>query len=105
MKNKSFQIMQEGFIIEERWLLVHLKMKQNEFEDEYKNNIRDKNGLINYKKLNRLISFKKRDLSDDLIRKHLQVHNLCTLFKKMFALRNKKENNNVTIVIKANRRI
>ena len=80
-------------------------MKQNEFEDEYKNNIRDKNGLINYKKLNRLISFKKRDLSDDLIRKHLQVHNLCTLLKKMFALRNKKENNNVTIVIKANQRI
>ena len=80
-------------------------MKQNELEDEYKNNIRDKNGLINYKKLNRLISFKKRDLSDDLIRKHLQVHNLCTLFKKMFALRNKKENNNVTIVIKANQRI
>ena len=80
-------------------------MKQNELEDEYKNNIRDKNGLINYKKLNRLISFKKRDLSDDLIRKHLQVHNLCTLLKKMFALRNKKENNNVTIVIKANQRI
>ena len=53
--------MQEGFIIEERWLLVHLKMKQNEFEDEYKNNIRDKNGLINYKKLNRLISFRKKE--------------------------------------------
>ena len=34
-------------------------MKYNELEDEYKNNIRDKNGLINYKKLKRQKKRKK----------------------------------------------
>ena len=35
-------------------------LEKNEFEDEDKNNIRDKNGLIDYKKLDRLISLKER---------------------------------------------
>ena len=35
-------------------------LEKSEFEDEDKNTIRDKNGLIDYKKLDRLISLKER---------------------------------------------
>ena len=55
--------------------------EKSEFEDEDRNYIRDENSLIDYKKLGRLISLKERDINDDLIRKHLQVQNLSTLFK------------------------
>ena len=55
--------------------------EKSEFEDEDRNDIRDKNSLIDYKKLDRLISLKERDINDDLIRKHFQVQNLSTLFK------------------------
>ena len=55
--------------------------EKNEFEDEDRNDIRDKNSLIDYKKLDRLISLKERNINDDLIRKHFQVQNLSTLFK------------------------
>ena len=50
-------------------------LEKSEFEDEDKNNIRAKNGLIDYKKLDRLISLKK-DINDDLIRKHFQAQTL-----------------------------
>ena len=55
--------------------------EKSEFEDEDRNDIRDKNSLIDYKKLDRLISLKERNINDDLIRKHFQVQNLSTLFK------------------------
>ena len=55
--------------------------EKSKFEDEDRNDIRDKNSLIDYKKLDRLISLKERDINDDLIRKHFQVQNLSTLFK------------------------
>ena len=55
--------------------------EKSEFEDEDRNDISDKNSLIDYKKLDRLISLKERDINDDLIRKHFQVQNLSTLFK------------------------
>ena len=55
--------------------------EKSEFEDEDRNDIRDKNSLIDYKKLDRLISLKERDINDDLIIKHFQVQNLSTLFK------------------------
>ena len=62
----------------EIFLFYHEK---SEFEDEDRNDIRDKNSLIDYKKLDRLISLKERNINDDLIRKHFQVQNLSTLFK------------------------
>ena len=55
--------------------------EKSEFEDEDRNDISDKNSLIDYKKLDRLISLKERNINDDLIRKHFQVQNLSTLFK------------------------
>ena len=55
--------------------------EKSDFEDEDRNDIRDKNSLIDYKKLDRLISLKERDINEELIRKHFQVQNLSTLFK------------------------
>ena len=75
--------------------------ERSEFEDEDKNDIRDENSLIDYKKLDRLISWKERDTNDDLIRKYFQVQTLSTLFKKLFKLRSKKKSNNLTNVIKS----
>ena len=75
--------------------------EKSEFEDEDRNDIRDKNSLIDYKKLDRLISLKERNINDDLIRKHFQVQNLSTLFKTFFKSRNQKRNNNLTNLIKS----
>ena len=39
-------------------------------ENMFQDNIRDKNGLINYKKPERLIFSKRRDINDELVKKH-----------------------------------
>ena len=41
-----------------------------EKEEEELNNIKNKNGLIDYRQLNRLIDVKKRNINDELVRKH-----------------------------------
>ena len=43
-----------------------------EKEEEELNNIKNKNGLIDYRQLNRLTDVKKRDINDELVRKHFQ---------------------------------
>ena len=59
------------------------------FEDnDGDKNVRDENGLIDYKKVNRLISLKKKEIK---IRKHFQVQNLSTVFKKLLKLKGKKK--------------
>ena len=55
-----------------------------EYGDEGKNDIRDENGPVDYEKFDRLISLIERYINDDLIRKHFQVQNLSTLFKRLF---------------------
>ena len=37
-------------------------MKKSKLGDEYKNDIKDENGLIDYKKPDKLISLKERDI-------------------------------------------
>ena len=39
-------------------------------KEEELNNIKNKNGFIDYRELNRLTDVKKRDISDELVRKH-----------------------------------
>ena len=48
---------------------------------EEENNIRNDNGLLDYKKLERLIDLKNRDINDELVRKHFQVQDLGALLK------------------------
>ena len=47
----------------------HFAMKKNIFEDKGEDNIRNKNSLINYKKLERLTFSKRRDINDKLVKK------------------------------------
>ena len=46
--------------------------EQARYEEEEKN-IRNENGLIDYKNFGRLISLKNRDINDELVRKHFLV--------------------------------
>ena len=46
--------------------------EQGRYEEEEKN-VRNENGLIDYKTLGRLISLKNRDINDELVRKHFLV--------------------------------
>ena len=58
--------------------------EEEEFMDKEKENkIRNENGLIDYEKLERLIHLKNRDLNNELVRKHFQVHNLRDLLKSL----------------------
>ena len=67
--------------------------EKSQFEDEDKNDIRDENGLIDCRKLNRLITLKERYMDNDLIRKHFQAQNMSTLLKKVFKVRDKIKTN------------
>ena len=51
------------------------------FEEKLQN-IRDENGLIDYKKLNRLIDLKDRDINDELVSEHFQIYRLNDMLKK-----------------------
>ena len=60
------------------------KGKEQEFRDkEEDNKIRNKNGLIVYEKLERLIDLKKRDINNELVRKHFLVQDLGALLEKL----------------------
>ena len=57
--------------------------------------IRNENGLIDYKKLNRLINLKSRDTNDELVMKHFLVQHLGALLKKFKKLKNNAEKNKI----------
>ena len=60
------------------------KEKEQEFRDkEEDNKIRNKNGLIVYEKLERFIDLKKRDINNELVRKHFLVQDLGALLEKL----------------------
>ena len=59
--------------------------------------IRDENGLINYQKLERLISLKERNIIDELVRNHLLVQNLISLLKYFKKSKNDTEKNKVEV--------
>ena len=56
--------------------------KQETRDKEVEFNTRNENELINYKKLNRLIHLKERDINNELVRKHFLVQNLVALLEK-----------------------
>ena len=65
--------------------------------DEDEDGIRDKNGIISYKKLDRLISLKERGMNDEVVRKHFLVQNLRRLLGKLRELKNTKKPNRIQI--------
>ena len=99
--------MQKIFTIGEKKLLKVLKIKyfvleeQTRYEKEEKN-IKNENGLIDYKKLGRLIDLKERDISDELVRKYFLVQYLGALLENLKKLKNNpKRNKNHANVIKS----
>ena len=53
-----------------------------EDEDE----IRDKNGLVDYEKLDRLISLRERNMNDELVRKYFLVQDVWSLLKNQIQI-------------------
>ena len=71
-----------------------------EREDEERlNNIKNKNGLIDYKRINRLIDAinQSRDKNDELVRKHCLVQNLGSLLEKLRMSKNNSERNKIQV--------
>ena len=58
-------------------------MRFEKEEEEMLNKIKNKNGLIDYRKLNRLIDARTRDINDELVRKYILVQDLGSLLKKL----------------------
>ena len=50
----------------------HCDDEDSRFKDNDESNIRDRNGLIDYQKLNKLIDLEERDISDGLFRKYFR---------------------------------
>ena len=57
----------------------------------------NENGFIDYKKLNRLIDTKTRNINDELLRKYLLVQDHGSLLEKLLRLRNNPERNKIQV--------
>ena len=65
--------------IDEEWE-KHMRY-ENEVEEV--NNVRNENGPIDSKKINRLTDAKERDINDELVRNHFLVQDLGDLLEKL----------------------
>ena len=68
-------------------LLNYDEEEQRSRYKEEENNIRDNNGLTDYKKLNRLTNVKGRNINNELVRKHFLVQDLGALLEKLKKLK------------------
>ena len=64
------------------------------YEDELQN-IRNENGLIDYRRLQILNYLKRRDVNDELVKKYFQVHDLRKLLQKFQKSKNSPEKNKI----------
>ena len=72
-------------------------MRHEREEEERLNNIKNKNGLIDYRKLNRLTDAKTRDIDGKLVRKHFLLQDLSDLLEKLQKSTNNLEKNKIQI--------
>ena len=66
--------------------IFSLYLEENMFEDKDEDDVKDENGLINYKKVERLNFSKRRDIIDELVKKHFQFkiwRHCCKKMKKV----------------------
>ena len=71
------------------------KEEQESRDKEEENKIRNENGLMDYKKLERLINLENRDINDELVRKRFLVQSLGTLLEKFKKLKSNAEKNKI----------
>ena len=70
--------------------------EQTRYEEE-ENEIRNQNGLIDYKRLERLIDLKNRGINDELVGKYFQVQDLAALLEKLKKSKNNTERNDIQV--------
>ena len=75
---------------------------QKEEEREI-NNIKNKNGLIDYEKLMRKIGFKERDINSELVKKHFFTYDLGNVLKTFKKSKNNSERNKIQVSMIKNR--
>ena len=68
-----------------------------ERQEERLHNIKNKNGLIDYKNLNRLIDIRTTDINGELTRKHFLVQDLGSLLEKLQMSKNNSERNKTQV--------
>ena len=72
--------------------------EKKELRDKKEENyIRDNNGLLDYKKSNRLINLKGRDINNELVRRHFQVQDLVSLLEKLKKSKTNPERNKIQV--------
>ena len=65
--------------------------ERSRLEDDDENDIKDNNGLIDYKKLERLINFKRRSINNNLFREYFKYQDPGSMFKDLYSTRNRKK--------------
>ena len=73
----------KGLKIEYFLLVVMQKKKKKKPETKKKKEISNENGLLDHRRLQRLLDLKYRDINDGLVRKHFQVQDLAALLVKL----------------------
>ena len=66
-------------------------------EEERLNNIKNKNGLLDYTKPNRLIDARTGDINNEFVRKHFLVQGLGSLLEKLRMSKNNSERNKIQV--------
>ena len=70
--------------------------EQVRYKEEEKH-VRNENGLIDYKKLGRLINLKEREINDELVRKYFLVQYLGALLEKLKKSKKNLERNEIQV--------
>ena len=77
--------------------------REEEKEEEERNSIRNKNGLIDYKKPMRKIGFKERNINSELVKKHFFTYNLGYLLKNFKESKTNSKRNQIQVIMIKNR--
>ena len=74
------------------------RRKTNQIRKRRKN-IRNENGLIDYKRIGRLTDLKNRGINDELVRRYFQVLDLRALLEKLKKSKNNPEKNKIQVAL------
>ena len=93
LKNRIFFINRDKAFEEK----VRCEEEEKIRKKEEERSIRNENGIIDYEKLDRLIALRKRDINDDLVRKHVQAYLLNDMLKKLKESKTNSEINKIQV--------
>ena len=97
-REKIIEVFKNGifsFVHDEVWE----EQMRNKKEEEEMNNIQEKNGLIDYKKLMRKIGFKERYINRKLVKKHFFAYDLGDVLKNFKKSKINPDRNKVQVTI------